>query len=69
MYRAGFVGLVGLPNAGKSSLLNFLVEEKVSIVTAKPQKTTRRRVLGLSSQDQGQAVFVDVLVLWIQIRV
>ncbi len=58
MYRAGFIGLVGLPNAGKSSLLNFLVREKVSIVTAKPQ-TTRRRVLGLWNHNQGQVVFVD----------
>lgn len=57
-YRAGFVGLIGQPNAGKSSLMNWLVRDKVSIVTAKPQ-TTRRRVLGLWSEDQGQIVFVD----------
>lgn len=57
-YNAGFVGLIGLPNAGKSSLLNQFVEEKVSIVTAKPQ-TTRRRVLGVVSDDRGQIVFVD----------
>ncbi|PIS11337.1 MAG: GTPase Era, partial [Bdellovibrio sp. CG10_big_fil_rev_8_21_14_0_10_47_8] len=43
---------------GKSSLMNLLVQEKVSIVTAKPQ-TTRRRVLGIVSRDEGQIVFVD----------
>jgi len=58
MYRSGFVGLIGLPNAGKSTLMNLLVKEKVSIVTPKPQ-TTRRRVLGIVSTDEGQAVFVD----------
>lgn len=57
-YRAGFLGLIGQPNAGKSTLMNFLVEEKVSIVSAKPQ-TTRRRILGIWSTDQGQIVFVD----------
>ncbi|MBX2986407.1 MAG: GTPase Era [Bdellovibrionaceae bacterium] len=57
-YRAGFLGLIGQPNAGKSSLMNFLVEEKVSIVSKKPQ-TTRRRMLGLWSSDEGQIVFVD----------
>lgn len=57
-YRAGFLGLIGQPNAGKSTLMNFLVDEKVSIVTAKPQ-TTRRRMLGLWSSDEGQVVFVD----------
>lgn len=57
-YRAGFLGLVGQPNAGKSTLMNFLVAEKVSIVSRKPQ-TTRRRVLGLWSSEAGQIVFVD----------
>lgn len=62
-YKSGFVGLVGLPNAGKSSFLNRVIEEKVSIVTAKPQ-TTRRRVLGIlpieeSQGQKGQIVFVD----------
>ena len=57
-YRAGFLGLIGQPNAGKSTLMNYLVDEKVSIVSAKPQ-TTRRRILGMWSSDQGQIVFVD----------
>jgi GTPase len=57
-YRAGFLGLIGQPNAGKSSLMNFLISEKVSIVTPKPQ-TTRRRILGLATEPQGQVVFVD----------
>jgi len=57
-YKAGFLGLIGQPNAGKSSLLNFLVKEKVSIVTSKPQ-TTRRRIMGVWTADEGQIVFVD----------
>lgn len=57
-YKAGFLGLIGQPNAGKSTLMNFLVSEKVSIVSAKPQ-TTRRRILGIWSTDEGQIVFVD----------
>lgn len=57
-YKAGFLGLIGQPNAGKSTLMNYLVREKVSIVTEKPQ-TTRRRVMGVWSTDEGQIVFVD----------
>lgn len=57
-YKAGFLGLIGQPNAGKSTLMNYLVDEKVSIVSAKPQ-TTRRRILGIWSTDKGQIIFVD----------
>lgn len=57
-FHAGFVGLIGLPNAGKSTLVNALVGEKVSIVTSKPQ-TTRQRVMGILNDEDLQAVFVD----------
>jgi GTP-binding protein Era len=57
-YRAGFVALVGLPNAGKSTLVNALTGETLSIVTARPQ-TTRQRVTAIYSTDTHQAVFVD----------
>lgn len=57
-YRAGFLGVIGLPNSGKSTLVNRLVGEKVSIVSSKPQ-TTRRRSLGILTKEEGQIVFVD----------
>ena len=56
--KAGFVSLIGRPNAGKSSLLNRIVGAKLAIVSDKPQ-TTRRRILGVKNYDDGQAVFVD----------
>ncbi len=57
-FRAGFVGLIGLPNSGKSTVLNAMVGEKVSIVTSKPQ-TTRRRVMGILNTPEAQFVVVD----------
>lgn len=58
MFKAGFVALVGKPNAGKSSLVNALVGEKVAIISAKPQ-TTRDNILGIVNGDNFQIVLVD----------
>jgi GTP-binding protein Era len=57
-YRAGFAAIVGRPNAGKSTLLNHLVGQKIAIVTSKPQ-TTRNRIQGIVTQKRGQIVFID----------
>jgi GTP-binding protein Era len=56
--KAGFVSLVGLPNAGKSTLLNRLVGTKLAIVSDKPQ-TTRNRILGVRNYTRGQVVYLD----------
>jgi GTP-binding protein Era len=56
--RAGYVAIVGLPNAGKSTLMNKLIGENLSIVTDKPQ-TTRKRVLGIHTCENVQIVFID----------
>lgn len=57
-YRAGFVALLGEPNAGKSTLLNTILGDKISIVSEKPQ-TTRSRVHGIWSSPEAQIIFVD----------
>jgi GTP-binding protein Era len=57
-YRSGYVALVGRPNAGKSTLLNRLVGEKIAAVSNKPQ-TTRHQIRGVISRPEGQVVLVD----------
>src|SRR5215813_8207464 len=58
MSKSGFVSIIGRPNSGKSTLLNRLVGEKVSIVTDKPQ-TTRRVIRGIVTRPEGQITFLD----------
>ncbi len=57
-HRAGFVALVGKPNVGKSTLMNALLQHRLSIVTPRPQ-TTRQRVLGILTKDSCQVLFLD----------
>ena len=56
--RTGYVSLVGKTNVGKSTLLNQMVEQKISITSRKPQ-TTRHRLLGIKTKDYAQAIFID----------
>jgi len=57
-FRAGFVSIIGKPNVGKSTLMNALLGEKISIITPKAQ-TTRHRILGIYNQPEYQIVFSD----------
>lgn len=58
MNKCGYVAVIGKPNAGKSTLINYIVGEKVSIVTAKPQ-TTRHQILAVQTTKKGQILFID----------
>ncbi|MCB0561734.1 MAG: GTPase Era [Lewinellaceae bacterium] len=58
MHKSGFVNIIGRPNVGKSTLMNTLVGERMSIITSKPQ-TTRHRIIGIVSGEDHQVVFSD----------
>jgi len=57
-HKSGFVNIIGRPNAGKSTLMNALVEENLSIITSKAQ-TTRHRIIGIVNGEDFQLVFSD----------
>ena len=58
IFKAGYVAIIGLPNSGKSTLINALLGQKLNIVSDKPQ-TTRRKILGILSDKNYQIIFVD----------
>jgi len=58
LFKSGFIGILGRPNVGKSTLLNKIIGEKIAIATHKPQ-TTRNRITGIKNTEKGQFVFLD----------
>ncbi len=56
--KCGFIALIGRPNVGKSTLMNHLLKQKISITSRKPQ-TTRHRILGINTTEAGQAIYMD----------
>lgn len=58
MFKSGFVTIIGKPNVGKSTLLNKIINEKVAIVSPKPQ-TTRNKIIGILNEEEYQIIFVD----------
>ena len=57
-FHSGFVTITGLPNVGKSSIMNAMIGEKVAIVSSRPQ-TTRNRIMGVVTHENDQIVFLD----------
>ncbi|MBE7012707.1 MAG: GTPase Era [Ruminococcaceae bacterium] len=57
-FKSGYVGIVGVPNVGKSTLLNKLAGQKIAIISSKPQ-TTRNKILAIATDDDSQMVFLD----------
>ena len=58
MFKSGFVNIIGYPNAGKSTLINSLLNDKLSIITEKAQ-TTRHKIIGIENTDNYQLIFTD----------
>jgi GTP-binding protein Era len=58
LYQSGYIGIIGKPNVGKSTLLNYFLKQKLAIVSEKPQ-TTRTRILGIVTEPKYQIIFID----------